>query len=227
MIVFWRLLLAHLLTDFTFQTDKIANWKRKSVFGILVHSSIFLILSLVLTRRYLGDTWWKFSGLVSLTLLFLIHFGEDYYRVWSIRKVNSTDNMLFFLWDQFIHIALIFLFSPRSGKLIGEKLVVLLILAIFVTHLTSILIYYLEQRLYGNEYSLSGLKNKYYLIAERFAMFLCLLMPGLWWISFIIVLLFCRFINRKLKLEFTKLNIIVGSVFVILSGILGRIILYN
>lgn len=228
MIIFWRLLLAHLLTDFTFQTDKIAEWKRKSIYGVIAHSSIFLILSLVLTWEYLGQTWWKFSGLVSIILLFILHFLEDQYRIWSIRKSNSQDNVLFFLWDQFIHIILMFLLSPSvDGKFVEEKYVFLLILVICVTHMTSILVYYLEQAVYGNESTAGRLRNKNYLIAERFAILMCLLLPGFWWASSAAVLLLLLLLNKKLKLEFTKLNIIAGYALVILAGVIGRMVIYR
>ena len=37
MAIFWRLILAHFLADFTFQTNAVASWKRQSVWGMAVH----------------------------------------------------------------------------------------------------------------------------------------------------------------------------------------------
>ena len=48
MDIFWRLVLAHLLADFTFQTDFIAKWKRESIFGGLIHSFIFFVCASLL-----------------------------------------------------------------------------------------------------------------------------------------------------------------------------------
>ena len=89
MIIFWRLVLAHFLTDFTFQTNKIAEWKRKSIYGVLFHSFVFLLFSSILTWKYLGEVWWKLPGTISIVLLALIHSAEDYYRVAKELKAST------------------------------------------------------------------------------------------------------------------------------------------
>ena len=40
MVIFWRLLLGHLLADFTFQSNFINAWKRKSIWGMLGHCAM-------------------------------------------------------------------------------------------------------------------------------------------------------------------------------------------
>ena len=57
MEIFWRLILAHLLADFTFQTDHIAAWKRRSAWGTFIHSTFQLLTSVALTLTRLGETW--------------------------------------------------------------------------------------------------------------------------------------------------------------------------
>ena len=37
MLIFWRLVLAHFIADFTLQTNKVAQWKRVSQLGMVVH----------------------------------------------------------------------------------------------------------------------------------------------------------------------------------------------
>ena len=46
--IFWRLVLAHLLADFSLQTNRLAAWKRQSPLGTLVHSVIFGMCAAVL-----------------------------------------------------------------------------------------------------------------------------------------------------------------------------------
>jgi len=230
MIIFFRLILAHLLTDFTLQFDQIALWKRRNVVGVLVHSLIFLVIGLVLTWNYLTDIWVKFlPGWLCLILISISHFLEDYYRVLNIKKSNSTttDSVFFFFWDQFIHIGLIFLLSPINvtGNKI-EPVVIISILAVFVTHFISILIYYLEQSVYGYEQVSYRLKYKYYLILERLFMFIFLLLPGKWWIISIVIWIVYRILQKKLDLNFTKLNIVISIISVIIAGLIGRFILY-
>jgi len=226
MIIFWRLILAHLLTDYTFQTNRIAEWKRKSVTGVAVHSFIFLVLALALTWQYLGETWWKFSGLASVILLSVIHFIEDQYRVWTIKRKDSPDNIMFFLWDQFIHVVFIFMLAPYDREIIGEKVIFILVLVIVLTHMASILMFYMERSFYELEHSITGLKKKYYLITERLVVFLSMLLPSPWWALFVLTAAGSYLLNRKLKLKFTRLNLIASIVLVVLCGILGRIVLY-
>ncbi|MBU2567738.1 MAG: DUF3307 domain-containing protein [Elusimicrobia bacterium] len=228
MIVFWRLLLAHLLTDFTFQTNGIARWKRESPVGVIVHSGIFLILSFVLCRQWLGQTWWKVPGWAAIVILFIIHSMEDHYRIWSIGKGGSNDNILFFLWDQSIHVVLLFLFSPvNNGNIIEEKVIVALCLLIGVTHFTSILIFYLEEAIYGHEHIFFRLKGKYYLIVERAAIFGCFLLPGRWWLVFAAVLILKPLISRVFTLnDFTRTNLIISPVSAVAFGLLARFILH-
>ncbi|OGS20468.1 MAG: hypothetical protein A3J83_03460 [Elusimicrobia bacterium RIFOXYA2_FULL_40_6] len=236
MIIFWRLLLAHFLTDFTLQTNFMAKWKRESAWGVLAHSSVFLLLSMIfcmfsdgfsgLTTQYLFSTWWKLPGWLCIALIFFIHFGEDYYRIWSIKEGGSSDNILFFLWDQFIHIILIFLFSPIDTTFaISEKWVVIAILLVLVTHFSSILIYYVEQLMFGPEQTATRLKGKYHLMLERLIIFGCFLLPGRLWLAVIGVLL-ARFIVYKPAYDFSKANVISGIILSVLIGVLSRLIIY-
>lgn len=236
MVIFWRLLLAHFLTDFTFQTNRVATWKRESISGVAVHSGIFLALSVFFclftenftgfTTQYLFNTWWKLPGWLCIVLIFIIHFGEDYYRIWSIKEGGSSDNVLFFFWDQFIHVIIIFLFSPiNSNFSLSEKIVVIAILLVLITHFSSILIYYLEQIFYGHEHIATRLKGKYHIMLERLVIFGCFLLPGyLWWL--VIAVLLARFFVYKSAYDFSRVNVISGLLLSITSGILARLILY-
>jgi hypothetical protein len=117
MEIFWRLVLAHLIADFTLQTNYIAAWKRKSLIGISVHCAIHPIISALLTWRYLGQTWlqigsWEITGCTSIAIIFITHFIEDEWRVWTVLKKWAPDNILFYLWDQMIHYTVILMVSP-------------------------------------------------------------------------------------------------------------------
>ncbi|OGS28056.1 MAG: hypothetical protein A2297_03175 [Elusimicrobia bacterium RIFOXYB2_FULL_48_7] len=236
MTIFWRLILAHFLTDFTLQTNTVAKWKRESALGVLAHSGIFLLLSFVFcaftenfsgfTGEHLFGTWWKLPGWACLALIFIIHFGEDYYRIWSIKEGGSSDNLMFFLWDQFIHIIIIFLFAPIDTNFsIPEKWVVIAVMLILVTHFSSIFIYYIEQTVYGNEHIGTRLKGKYHMMAERAVIFGCFLLPGRMWLA-VIAILAIRFSFYKPPFDFSKVNVISGILLSALFGLLSRMILY-
>jgi len=51
-MIFWKILLAHALTDFVFQPDSLAENKGK-IAALLIHTLIFFLLSVLL----LGGTW--------------------------------------------------------------------------------------------------------------------------------------------------------------------------
>ncbi len=117
MEVFWRLVLGHLIGDFTLQTNYIAAWKRDSLLGLLVHCAIHPLLYCVLLWNYLGQVWLQVGpvplyGWLCVTIVFLGHFVEDLWRIWSVTKKGEPDNMFFYIFDQFVHYMIIFSVSP-------------------------------------------------------------------------------------------------------------------
>src|SRR5437764_150955 len=108
MEIFFRLLFGHLLADFTFQTNFLADWKRREFAGLLVHVAIHPLCYIALTWPYLGETW-RIYGPISLNgwgcvvLASLVHFLEDWFRVTVIAR-GWNDNTFFYFWDQAVHI---------------------------------------------------------------------------------------------------------------------------
>ena len=125
MEIFWRLVLGHLIGDFTLQTNHIAGWKRTSLTGMIVHCAIHPVIYSVLLWKYMGLTWLSigrvaFTGWVCVFIIFAAHFVEDQWRVWSVLRRNAPDNTFFYVWDQVIHYAVLFAMAPAmegaSGK---------------------------------------------------------------------------------------------------------------
>lgn len=223
MVLFWRLILAHLLTDFPLQTNKIAEQKSKGIFWVIVHSLIFLMLGLILSYKFLEKIW------VYIVIITCSHFLIDSIRIVGIRKYGMSDNVLSFLLDQLVHILIIFLFWKflfiSFSPVLEEKWTVILCLYIVATYFTSIFIYYIKN---FDEVNIKG-KEKYYGILERTYIFFCLLLPSFWGLVFPIVWL-GRFILVKSKLkkefDFSSKNLITGNIFAILMGITARVIYY-
>ena len=125
MEIFWRLVLGHLIGDFTLQTNHIAAWKRRNVTGMLVHCGIHPLLYSLLLWNYMGQTWVslgqiQLTGWVCVAAIFISHFVEDQWRVWSVGKKSSQDNTFFYLWDQTIHYAVLFAVAPVIGGAAGK-----------------------------------------------------------------------------------------------------------
>jgi hypothetical protein len=232
MQIFWRLVLAHFLADFTLQTSFIVNWKRKNSWGGLVHSAIFLVCSLLFCLPLLSEPWpmpgnlFVLPGWLALLILSALHFVVDAWRVWAIKKRKMPDSFLFFLSDQFIHLLLIFLFSPYRTPFVSEKWVYLTILLVLVTDFSTIFLYFLEKDLFG--YTRLLMQQKFYAMAERLVTALALLLPGWWALAFLVVWLTRLSVNRTHdKYDFSWFNILAGNALAVLFGIIGRYIYYS
>ena len=83
MVVFWHLLLAHLLTDFTFHTDYIYRKKISNPFkGLATHGFVYLVCLLICCLPYLEINWFtvagvSFNGVEAIFLLTFIHMLSD------------------------------------------------------------------------------------------------------------------------------------------------------
>ncbi len=237
MIIFWRLLFGHLLADFTLQTNAVNRWKRKNAFGMLFHCAMHPVLYALLTYPYLSRPWieWqKFSlnGWSCILLLFLTHWIEDEWRVFTIFKYHTPDNTLYFLWDQVIHVALIFAvahllqFSNPSTHLIPETWPVLGCLFVVTTHMAAILIYFIEQDIFGKPFPRTF--EKYALMGERLGLFLSFLAPGLFgpvlagfWLGEMV------FVRLTKRMNFSWTGFLVGAPLAVICGFLSRILYYH
>ena len=126
MVIFWRLLLAHLLADFTLQLDIVNRLKRKSAWGMLLHCLTHLVTSVALTWQYLGDIWFTAGGVAvngwqALALMFVVHYAVDELRVYSMKSWYK-DNTVSFLVDQIVHVYVPSLWAGRGVALHAEAL---------------------------------------------------------------------------------------------------------
>lgn len=117
MEIFWRLVLGHLIGDFTLQTNYIAAWKRTSLWGLWVHCAIHPLLYSVLLWRYMDQVWIQVGpiplyGWLCVLIVFMGHFIEDLWRIWSVTKKGEPDNIMFYVFDQLVHYMIIFAVSP-------------------------------------------------------------------------------------------------------------------
>lgn len=69
MSLFYRLLLAHIIADFPLQTKQIFNIKMNTEWGVILHTIIVLIFSILFTFPYLEDP----KYIMILSIIFLSH----------------------------------------------------------------------------------------------------------------------------------------------------------
>ena len=237
MTIFWRLLLAHFIADFTLQTNKVAGWKRESRWGMVIHvlthplvTAVVMLLPVQLNFRagpapFLFVPWVQLygvhlSGWVCLGLIAAFHWFEDEWRVWSIQETGSPDSTGFFLWDQVVHLTMILAFSPTSSTAKAEPWVLPVLCVVLLSHVTSVLIYYLENDLLGASEVL-GVK-KYRFIGERLIGASLFLLPGPLFLLAFAWMAWIVYLHYGQSQERTWVHLVVGNTAVLLLGLLAR-----
>ncbi len=144
MELFLRLLLAHMLGDFVFQSAGLVDLKRRSIKGLAVHAGVILFWNLVSVWNY--PRGWAIGLLLSA-----MHFTIDWARYYW-RYHSALEELAFFLGDQFLHFGTIMGTMAAFGVFIpwGEfkhpadmawplKLILALILLIFLIWVVPLL----------------------------------------------------------------------------------------
>lgn len=101
---FLYLLLAHVLGDFPFQTDRVAAIKREGWLGLVIH--VFIVTMITGALSWGKTPYWGFwTALVGLS-----HIATDQMRTFVL-KGTGRKNVLYFLGDQAVHILIIVLIA--------------------------------------------------------------------------------------------------------------------
>jgi uncharacterized protein DUF3307 len=223
--IFWRLVLAHFVADFTLQTNKVASWKRASRTGMFVHILTHPVVSYALTWPYLSMTWVdtrfiQLNGWVCVALITLFHWLEDEWRVWSIQETGSPDSTGFFIWDQVVHLTMILALSPTRTEMKADPWVLPALCAVLLAHFVSVLVFFIENDLWGQSHVLGD--QKYRIIGERLIGASLFLLPGplfllaFGWLGWLAYLYYYKSQER------TWVHLVVGNTAVVLLGLFAR-----
>jgi hypothetical protein len=224
-----------LLADFTLQLDIVNRLKRKSVWGMLIHCLTHFVVSVALTWNYLGETWFSAGGLEvsgwwALAIMLVVHFAVDQLRVYSMKSLHFRDNTVSFLADQALHFYVLFLIAPivvpEPGLLMGETWTAIGCMVVFVTHFTTVLIYFVEKDLFGKAYP--SFDEKYFLIFERVVIWAFFLAAGYWWILFAAAWVFqLLYVKRKRIMDLSGINVWLSVGMAVLIGFWTRLVYYG
>lgn len=235
MIIFWRLFLSHLLADFTLQLDAVNRMKRKNAWGMLVHCLTHFLVSAAFVWSYLPQTWFHFgavpvSGWWALIMLVGLHFAIDQLRVLSMKRLHYRDGTLSFLADQALHVYVLFLISPvvipTANCLLPEKWIGIAAIFVLVTHVSTVLIYFIEKELFGKPFP--GFDEKYFLIFERLVLWLFFLVEGRWWVPFALAwILQIVYVRKKRLIDLSKLNVALSVALTCALGLWARVVFYG
>jgi hypothetical protein len=230
MAIFWRLILAHFIADFTLQCNDIARGKRATVWEMLVHCLIHPAVSAVLVWPFLKTIWIQMPGInlpgwVCILLIGFFHWVTDLWRAWSIKNAGTPDNTKVFLLDQLVHICIIMVFAPFIPGMKAQIWVFIALFVVLLTHFTSVFIFFLENDLGGPSQVLG--EKKYKFMAERLSAVVLFLLPGYGfllafaWIAWVLFVYYRRVGDRS------WVHLSVSSVAVVLFGLAMRGLLYQ
>ena len=113
-------ILSHVLNDFYIQNDVMSRLKRKDSKILLKHSLMFLASAFVLTLPLIGG-----YMVLCILILSISHFIIDYLKINCEKKFKCELQIVFFIIDQILHIAFIFVLNPLYKRvtlnLAGQK----------------------------------------------------------------------------------------------------------
>ena len=102
MFLFYRLLLAHIIADFPLQTNQIFKIKTNTEWGVIIHTLIVLIFSILFAFPYLEDP----KVIIVLLVIFLSHTVIDKLKMEYSKKIKNQSIRILLL-DQALHLAVI------------------------------------------------------------------------------------------------------------------------
>lgn len=234
MDIFWRLVLSHLIADFTLQTDWVNRIKREKFLGVLVHIAVHIIVTTVLLIPYLNIKWFHFMGMdvkgySVVVVICCLHLLVDQMRIYITKNNIYPDNTLFFLVDQFFHFYFIFVLSPFSVipyNFLGEKIIVMFTFLVLITHSTTVFIYYIEKDIKNLPFP--TFDQKYFMIFERTVIWGLFLLRNKWWLAVLIIWMYQLYYLKKKKLmDISNINFYLSISISIVFGILSRYCLYS
>ncbi|NVK08757.1 MAG: DUF3307 domain-containing protein [Tenacibaculum sp.] len=140
MILFLKLLIAHLLGDFVFQPKNwVKNKEKKKIKSIKLYAHLGVHTVLLLLLLQFNSTYWSVFLLVIITH-YLVDLGKLYFQ----KKKNKR---LFFFLDQALHIFFLglatYIYSPfkiNIDAILTKQNLLLFASLIFVTYTSSIII---------------------------------------------------------------------------------------
>jgi len=153
---FLRLVLAHFIADFTFLTNKVAFLEARSAGHVAISSRTrgYVCARVAVSVADLGaDALDSVERLGVRGALGPLSLVEDEWRVWSIRETGSPDSTGFFLWDQVVHLTMILALFAHHVGFQGRCLGAAGSLCRALAHFVSVLVFFLENDLWGNHKS--------------------------------------------------------------------------
>lgn len=234
--IFYRLILAHLLADFPFQTNKIFSVKIKYAWGVLLHCSIVWLTCMVVMYPYMHH----FRMQILILLLTITHIFQDKAKIRYNLKIENN-NVWTFVFDEIIHVFIILLVSIDAYDLVpkigfmpdwleslywNNKFIIAAIWYVILTYGANILIGYIKFTFF-DRYRLDFTKSflKYIGILERFVIASAILIGGIFYLIIPIALIPSILLNHRNKI--TSLDIKISAAVAVAIGVILKISLQS
>jgi len=172
---FWHLTLAHFLTDYPLQTDRLFQKKTSEFLGVIIHGFVLFLTMFVFLLPYS----FHFFPFLCIVLITITHILQDKLKVFLSYREEIGENFFYYIIDQFLHIFIIYLFSKYfplpavkgEGFWFDDFYFKLLTFLIIVTYGYWILVYSVEFTFLKYNELLQG-KGKFWGFFERLTIFL-------------------------------------------------------
>ena len=230
MAIFWRMLLAYLLSDFTLRYDysgKRRGWYLAPVYG-LVHYAVLILF----TAPFLEQKWaFGVKGWYVCAAVALCHCLIDLAGSLAFFALKIRNGLTLFLADQILHLYLILLFSgpvvSSPAGSYGSKWFAIAALFAAAAHGCTALVYFMEKELYrGTEYPRPD--EMYFWIGERLVMMLFFFTAGYYWAPFALAWAAqMLYIKRVRAVDVSGINLSVSIIVPCLFGAFGRSLFYG
>ncbi|MFW5891070.1 MAG: DUF3307 domain-containing protein [bacterium] len=116
-MIYSFLILAHVLSDFSFQTKKLSQNKKINISDLIKHVLIVFLTSMILTIHY-----FSINLLSVLLIISVIHGFIDYSKIFLSRKYGNDYELELFISDQLLHILSIITIIPFFDLQINQHI---------------------------------------------------------------------------------------------------------
>ncbi len=236
MIVFWHLLLAHLLADFPLHTDYIYRKKITNPFkGLSVHGLVYMVCLLICCLPYLEIRWFTlagvpFNGVEAIFLLTFVHMASDYIDISDNHHLVGINAFMFVSW-QLIEISVLFLAAPliqmtdTTFKLLALKFIIIANGLIIATYVLMVLIHLFIKDFTHKNYP--SFDERYVSMIYTGGLYMSLMLPSKIAFTTSVIWVSCWFfVFVKKKISFISKKNIMATILTICVALWVRNLIY-
>lgn len=234
MIVFWRLFLAFVITDFVlFNQAGEKSQSRPRWIGRLLHGGVFLLLGLGLCYGYLTMPWpfldmIELPGWVCIVLFAVFHvFADEFFQFGGKLRYGYLTT---FLVKNCVNLLFLFLCVPflalyETGNFFAESWVIFLVGLLSATSVLGWFIFSIERDSYGREFP--TFDESWMMMMVRAIFFLIMLLPGWRW-AVVLVVWFaaCVYARKNRLMDVSSMAFYIGMIGSVVLGALVRLRFY-